>query len=213
MSARARLLVSLGLLLGTLAALQLRSTGEAVPIRRSLATLPTRIGEWEGREQAPLDAPTLEILRPTDYLVRRHVDRIGRSVWLYIGYWDTQRRGAQPHSPKNCLPGGGWEPLEAGTLTIPLPPPHAPLVVNRFIIQKDREQQVVLYWYDAQGRPLASEVDARVQMLRSAILRNRTDGAIIRVSSYVQGGAEDTTRRLVEYVQALYPVLSEYIPA
>ena len=213
MSTGARVLVSLGLLVGTLTLLQFRSTGEAVPIRRSLATLPTRIGEWQGRESALLDAPTLDILRPTDYLVRRHVDRAGRSAWLYIGYWDSQRRGAQPHSPKNCLPGGGWEPLEAGTLTIPLPPPHASLVVNRFIIQKDREQQVVLYWYEAQGRPVSSEIDARVQMLRSAILRNRTDGAIVRVTSYAQGGAEETTRRLVEYIQALYPVLSEYIPA
>ena len=212
MSARVRVFVSLALLLGTFGLLQLRSTGEAVPIRRSLATLPTQVGEWTGREAAVLAPAELEMLRPTDYLVRRHVDGAGRSVWLYVGYWDTQRRGAQPHSPKNCLPGGGWEPLDAGRLTIPLPAPHAPLTVNRFIIQKDQEQQVVLYWYDAQGRPLASEVEARVQMVRSAILRNRTDGAIVRVTSYVQGGVDETTRRLVEYVQALYPILSEYIP-
>jgi EpsI family protein len=213
MNARTRVFVSLTLLLGTLGVLQLRSTGEAVPIRQPLTTLPTRVGEWQGREESALDEATLQILRPTDYLVRRHVDSAGRSAWLYVGYWDSQRRGAQPHSPKNCLPGGGWEPLEAGRLTIPLPAPHAPLVVNRFIIQKDREQQVVLYWYEAQGHSLASEVAARVQMVRSAILRNRTDGAIVRVSSYVQGGVDETTWRLVEYVQALYPILREYVPA
>jgi EpsI family protein len=207
-----RLLVSAGLLAGTLVGLQFRSTGEAVPLRRPLASFPTALGEWRARESSLLDGKTLEVLRPTDYLVRREVDQAGRSLWLYIGYWDSQRKGALPHSPKNCLPGGGWEPLEASTLTVPLGAGTAPLVVNRFLIQKEANQQLVLYWFDAQGRAVAGEVEAKVEMVRSAIFRNRTDGAIVRVSSPIYGTVAETTELLVRYVQTLYPVLGDYLP-
>jgi len=208
----ARLLVSGALLAATLVGLQLRSTGEAVPLRRPLASFPTALGEWQARETSPLDVDTLQVLRPADYLVRRDVDKAGRSLWLYIGYWDSQRKGAQPHSPKHCLPGGGWEPLEASTISIPLGAGAAPLVVNRFLLQKEAQQQLVLYWFDAQGRAVAGEVEAKVEMVRSAIFRNRTDGAIVRVSSPVYGSVAQTTERLVRYVQALYPVLGDYLP-
>ncbi len=211
MTGRGRFLVSLALIVGTLAFLQLRSTGEAIPLRRSLAMFPAALGEWQGREATLLDGDTLRLLRPTDYLVRRYADASGRSLWLYIGYWDSQRKGAQTHSPKNCLPGGGWEPLEVAQTTVPLADGRA-IPANRFVIQKDREQQVVLYWYQARGRALAGEVEARVDMVRSALFQNRTDGAVIRLSSPVYGTVAETTAWLVRYAQALDGVLGEYLP-
>jgi len=211
MKLTARLLVSAGLLAATLAVLQLRSTGEAIPLRKPLAGFPATLGEWQARETSILDGETLQVLRPTDYLVRRESDPVGRSLWLYIGYWDSQRKGAAPHSPKNCLPGGGWEPLEASTITIPVRA-GAGLIVNRYILQKESQQQVVLYWFHAQGRAVAGEVEAKVEMVRSAILRNRTDGAIIRVSAPVSDSVAETTDRLTRYILALYPVLHDYLP-
>ena len=208
----ARVLVSAGLLAATFLGLQLRGTGEAIPLRKPLSAFPATLGEWQAREATLLDGDTLQVLRPTDYLVRREVDPAGRTLWLYVGYWDSQRKGAAQHSPKNCLPGGGWEPLEASKLTIPLAGHSAPLTVNRFLIQKDRDQQVVLYWYLAQGRPVAGEVEARVEMVRNAIFRHRTDGAIVRVSSPVYGSLPETTAWLVRYVQVLYPALGDYLP-
>ncbi len=207
-----RLLVSCSLLLGALLFLSFRSTGEAVPIRTPLDSFPETLGAWQGREATIFEVEILNILKANDYLMRRYVDPAGRSLWLYIGYWETQRKGAQPHSPRNCLPGSGWEPLEATRLTIPLPPPYAPLTVNRYLVQKDRAQQIVFYWYDAQGRPMAGEVAARIEMVKSAIFRNRTDGALIRVSSPVYGSVAETSNLLVKYVQAMYPVLSQHLP-
>ena len=110
------------------------------------------------------------------------------------------------------LPGGGWEPIDASRLTITLPPPYVPLEVNRYLIQKDRDMQVVLYWYQAQGHALASELSAKIGMVRSALMSRRTDGALVRASSPVTDSVVDTTTRLVRYVQALYPVLGEYLP-
>jgi EpsI family protein len=207
-----RVAISAGLLATALLVLQLRSTGEAVPLRKSLDAFPSLVGEWRGREATILEVDVLNVLKVKDYLMRRYVDAAGRSLWLYIGYWDTQRKGAQPHSPRNCLPGSGWEPLEATMLTIALPSPHAAITVNRFVIQKEQAQQVVLYWYHSQGQAVAGEVAARVAMVRNAIVRNRTDGSLVRVSSPVYGSVQETSEHLVKYVQAMYPVLAEYLP-
>ncbi len=207
-----RVMVSGALLLGAFLFLHLRSAGEAVPIRKPLDSLPTVLGGWQARQGTILEADTLNVLKVNDYVMRRYVDGSGRNVWLYVGYWATQRKGADIHSPKNCLPAGGWEPVEASRLTIALPPPSAPITVNRYLVQKDREMQVVLYWYQSHGRIIASEVAAKIELVRGAMAHNRTDGALVRVSSPVSGGAQETTDRLVKYVQTLHPLLSEYLP-
>jgi EpsI family protein len=207
-----RVALATALLLGALLILQLRSFGEAVPVRKSLDLFPDRIGEWQGREATSLEVEILNVLNVSDYLMRRYVDPSDHTIWLYIGYWATQRKGAQIHSPKNCLPGGGWEPVEASRITVVLPPPYSPVEVNRYVIQKDRNMQVVLYWYQTQGQAIASEIAAKVTMVRRAIVSRRTDGALIRVSSPVTGSLADTTDRLVGYVQALYPRLGDYLP-
>ena len=212
MSAVGRAVTSVALLVGALVLLSLRSAGEAVPLRRPLEAFPTAVGEWQMRSSSLLDTESLQLLKVTDYLVRRYVDGEGRNVWLYIGYWDTQRRGAQIHSPRNCLPGSGWEPVEASTLTSPLGDGRPPLTVNRYLVQKERDQQLVFYWYDAQGRAVAGEIEARLEMVRSSIVRNRTDGALVRVSSPVEGGVAATSDRLVAYVRALDPLLRAHLP-
>jgi EpsI family protein len=204
--------LSVSLLLAALLMLHLRSPGEAVPIRESLDRFPAAVGEWQGHGGAILDLETLNVLNATDYVMRRYQNPEGRSLWLFVAYWDSQRKGAQPHSPRNCLPGGGWEPLEASMVTIPLPQPFAPISVNRFLIQKDRDQQVVLYWYQSQGKATAGEIAARVEMMRNSVVRGRTDGALVRISTPVYGSVQDTSDRLVKYVQAMYPVLGEYLP-
>lgn len=212
MSQAARASVSLAILLGALLVLQLRSTGEAVPIRKSLDSFPATLGGWQGRRGTIFGADILDKLKLKDYVMRDYGDGAGRGLNLYIGYWDTQRKGAVIHSPKNCLPGVGWEPIEASFLTIALPAPHPPITVNRYLIQKDRDQLLVFYWYQSQGQVIAGEVAARIAMVKSALVRNRTDGAIVRVMSPTYGSVRDTSERLVTYVQAMYPILGDYLP-
>jgi len=200
------------LLLGALLVLQLRSTGEAVPVRKEFDTFPAVIGTWQAKASSNLDPEIVNFLKVNDYVMQSYRDTDGHQLWLYVGYWATQRKGAQIHSPQNCLPGNGWEPIEASLLTVVLPAPYSPITVNRYLIQKEREQQVVLYWYQSQGKAVAGELAAKVDMVRSAILRNRTDGALVRVSAPASGGVADTTDSLVRYVQKLYPILVEYLP-
>ena len=211
MSGWPRLGVSVVLLLVAFFALHFRSASEGVPLRKSFDSFPELIGGWKGRDDTLLDADTVGMLRMSDYLLRRYVDSNGRSTWLYVAYWQSQRRGADIHSPKNCLPGGGWEPVETTRLTIPVTD-AAPIIVNHFLIQKDRQMQVVMYWFQAQGTVVAGELDAKIEMVRSAVLKNRTDGALVRISAPVQGTVQETTDGLVRYVQSLHPILREYLP-
>jgi len=205
-------LTSVAILAAGLLVLQLRSTGEAVPVRKPLDSFPATVREWQGRSGVIFGPPILDKLKLTDYVMRDYVDAAGRGLNLYIGYWDNQGRGAGIHSPKHCLPGAGWEPVEASLLTIPVGPAYPPITVNRYLVQKNREQQVVLYWYQSQARAIAGEVPARITMVKNSLVRNRTDGAIVRVMSPVYGSPRETSDRLVAYVQAMYPVLSEYLP-
>lgn len=209
----ARLAVSSAVLLAAALLVQFRSVGEGLPMRRPLDSFPQTIGSWKGKDDMVLDAEVLRMLKASDYVMRRYVDGTGHSAWLYVAYWQSQRRGSDIHSPKNCLPAGGWEPVETKRLTIPVGGgATGAITVNSYLIQKDRQLQVVIYWFQAQGVAVAGELDAKIHMVRSAILRNRTDGAIIRISSPVSGTVQDTTDRLVGYIQTLYPTLSTYLP-
>jgi EpsI family protein len=187
-----------------------RSSGEAVPLRKALDTFPVALGGWQGQEATIFEVEIVNLLKVKDYLMRRYSDASGRSVWLYVAYWDSQRRGAQIHSPKNCLPGSGWEPLDAAVITIPVA--SGEIAVNRYLVQKDRELMLVLYWYQSQGHSTASEIDARIHMARNAVLRNRTDGALIRISSPIYGTVADTEAVLASYVQTIHPRLADYLP-
>jgi EpsI family protein len=207
-----RLAVSAAVLVAAVVLLQFRSVGEGVPMRRSFESFPQTIGSWKGEDDMVLDAEVLRMLKSSDYVMRRYVDEAGHSAWLYMAYWQSQRKGADIHSPRNCLPGGGWEPIETKRLTIPVAGPTGSITVNSYLIQKDRHLQVVIYWFQAQGVAMAGELDAKIQMVRSAVLKNRTDGAIIRLSSPVSGSVRDTTDRLVAYIQTLHPILSTYLP-
>jgi len=207
-----RLAISGVVLVVALLAIQLRSSGEPVPIREPLDHFPEQVGRWQGQEGTIFDVDTLNVLKVKDYLVRRYADPAGRSLWLYIGYWDSQRKGAQMHSPRNCLPGAGWEPLEATTRRIALPGRFGEIKVNRYLIQKDQDQQLVMYWYHSQGRAVTGEVAARVQLVKNAIARNRTDGALVRLSSPIYGSVQETSDMLADYVRAMYPVIHAYLP-
>jgi len=207
-----RLVLSVALLICALLVLQLRVSGEVVPIRKSLDGFPNDVSDWRGQGGIIFDPATLNVLKPKDYVMRRYRDPVGRDVWLFIAYWDSQRKGAQPHSPKNCLPGAGWEPLESSRMTVPLPHPLTPIIVNRYLIQKDRDQLLVFYWYQSQGKAIAGEVAAKLQTVRNSIVRHRTDGSLVRVSSPIYGSVQQTSDLLVAYIQAIYPVLGEYLP-
>src|SRR5262245_12164594 len=164
--------------------------------RPTFAFFPQQVGEWFGVD-ARIDESTLQVLGVDDYLSRAYFTPDRAGIGLYVGYYGGQREGDTIHSPLNCLPGSGWEPVSKSTVTIPIKPGssgvYAPeIVVNRYLIQKGLERQLVLYWYQSRGRVIASEYWGKFYLIADAVRLNRTDGALVRVISPVLGdeGAE-----------------------
>ena len=77
-------------------------------------------------------------------------------LWLYVGYYQSQRTGSTYHSPKNCLPGSGWQFVESDHVSVPVSNGQS-ILINKVLIQKGLDKQVILYWYQDRGRVIASE--------------------------------------------------------
>ena len=192
---------------------------EAVPSRQPLSALPMTMSDWKGRTDPPLTDKELRVLGADDYLMRSYFGS-RKSAGLYIGYWSTQKRGAAVHSPLNCLPGSGWEPASHRYLRVAVPglaSSPGDVEVNRYVIQKGLDRQLVLYWYQSHGRVIASEYWGKFYLVADAMRLGRSDTAIVRVATPIAdstAAAESAAeRRAVEFVQQLFPLLTEFIPS
>jgi EpsI family protein len=197
-------------LLGAYVLLHSISHGDPVVPRQTLRTFPFTVGDWEGQEQ-PLSEETVHALGVTEYVNRVYFRPADTPVQLYIGYYASQRTGDTMHSPKNCLPGAGWDPISAGYATIPLTTVQQ-IVVNAYVIQKDLNKQLVLYWYQGRGRVIASEYSSKFWMVTDAISRNRTDGALVRLITPIDDDETKARMRLISFAQSLFPDLDAVIP-
>jgi EpsI family protein len=197
------------------------SKTEDVPPREPLANLPMRLGAWTGREAAPFEPEILAVLGVDEYANRVYVSQ-GNAAGLYIGYYQSQRQGDTIHSPLNCLPGSGWEPLSKTYLTIPVAlggvdRRQDSITVNRYVIQKGLDRQVVLYWYQSHGRVVANEYRSKLFMVYDAVRLNRTDAALVRVVSPMRGtepnAENEASDHAVDLVKSLFPLLDRYLPS
>ncbi len=98
---------------------------------------------------------------------------------IYVGYYDEQHEGKTIHSPKNCLPSQGWEPVQSGTVTVDAA--SGPVVVNRYLIVLGSASSVVYYWYQGRGRVAHNETRVTWDLFRDAVLRGRTEEALVRI--------------------------------
>ena len=206
----ARFFVTAGTLLAGIALLHGVSHGEPVPLRQPLGRLPLAMDGWLGQD-APLEARIVSGLGVSDYVNRSYLSADGQPVGLYVGYYKSQRTGETMHSPKNCLPGAGWEPVRAGRLTIPMAAAPS-IVVNEYLVEKGPARYLVLYWYQSHGRAIASEYSGKAWLVFDAITRNRTDAALVRVLTSTRNGEEQARAHAVEFVQEIYPRLNTFIP-
>jgi EpsI family protein len=186
------------------------SHGEALVPRTPLTALPMTLDGWSGQNVA-LPERVVDAVGLDDYVNRVYRDARTESVTLFISYYRTQRTGQTIHSPKNCLPGAGWQPLDSRRLRIPIPG-RDPLSVNEYLVARDTDRVLVLYWYQERGRVIASEYAAKFWLTADAMTRDRSDGALVRVTTTVHGERRKAERRAVAFVQLIFPRLSRYIP-
>ena len=188
---------------------------ELVPERASLASFPLVISGWTGTEGV-LSEEELQELKLSDYLLMNY-RRPGEPapIELYVAWYDSQRKGASVHSPRACIPGGGWriESLEQVEIPGALPDGLA-LPVNRTLIGKGQQKLLVYYWFEQRGRHLTNEYLVKWFVFWDSVTRHRTDGALVRVMTPVVDPAmvDRADQRLVEFIQAVAPRLDYFLP-
>lgn len=197
------------LLVAASVGIQRASGAESVPPRESVATLPLTVADWQGRDLPPWDEKIVNLVGADEYINRRYL-RSDAMADLYVGYYRSQQQGSMIHSPQNCLPGAGWQPVAHERLSVPVD--GRMLDVNRYIVQKDLDQQVVLYWFQGRGRVVANEYANRGYLVVDSLRLRRTDGALVRVISPVLSTVDQASSGALSFVQAMYPHLTEVIP-
>ena len=202
------------LIAGAALFLHSHSGSEVFPPRLPLKSFPTQVGNWQGTDVA-IDKDVLSVLGPGDFLLRVYQNQQEPQPYadLFIAYFASQRTGDTIHSPKNCLPGAGWTPVENRRVMLNLPG-HAPFPVNRYIIAKGDARDVVLYWYWAHDRGVASEYWAKFYLVTDSIRMNRSDGALVRISTQMNPGETPSAaeQRIVPFAASILPMLDHYIP-
>lgn len=154
---------------------------ENLPDRPPLSGVSSVLGDWKQRgSEIKFETATEGVLRATDYTMREYIAPDGRISNIYVGYYDSQRTGATYHSPQNCLPGAGWILSEPERIEL-IRSDGQRFEANRYIIENGVYREVMVYWYQGRGRIEASEYRDKLNTVIDSVMRNRTDGAMIRV--------------------------------
>jgi EpsI family protein len=206
--------VTLILLLQAIAFYAVASRSELIPSVPPLTQFPTAIASWYMTQNIPIEQEILDVLKADDTLNRVYFDEAnGRIATLYIAYFKTQRAGQSPHSPKNCLPGSGWEPLDVGITTLAVPGWDTPISINRYVVQHGEEKSVAYYWYQSHSRVIATEYAAKFWLVADSIRYHRSATALVRVVVPVRDNQVTQASAVgLDFIRALFPKLEEQLP-
>src|ERR1700674_2648057 len=203
------------IMLGTALVLQAHSRGEFFPPRESLSSLPPQIDGWT-RTDSVLDEDTLDTLGPGEFLVRDYENASQPTlppISLYIAYFPTQKAGDTIHSPNHCLPGAGWVPTSREVVQITRPEGSS-FPANRYVVSKGGNRELVLYWFQAHGREVASEYWAKYYLVSDSVHMNRSDGGLVRLMTpMLDGESRDAAQaRMMNLGSQFLTLLDNYIP-
>jgi exosortase D (VPLPA-CTERM-specific) len=187
---------------------------EIVPPRADFSEFPTVVGDWSGRK-GRLENIYLDALKLDDYILADYTNPNGRSVSFYVAYYGSQSKGESAHSPRSCLPGGGWR---ITSLTQKVLDEEwrggSRLKVNRAVIKKGDYTQLVYYWFQGRGRVITNEYLVKWYLFWDALTQKRTDGALVRLTTLVGPDEDivDAERRHVDFTRQINGVLGRFVP-
>lgn len=182
---------------------------DVIPDRKEFVTFPLNLDGWLGNSYGFINNEN-DILGLDDYLLADY-RKSSKSINLYIAYVASQRKGFVPHSPKACIPGGGWEISHASTKRVVISKDQV-IDVARMLITHGQNKQLVYYWFNQRGKNMSSEIEMKYNLLADSIKYNRTDGAMIRLVTAVNKNIEDSDVDLESFMKTLYPHLNDFIP-
>ena len=173
-----------------------------------LALFPTTLGAWQGVPM-PLEERVVNKLKFSDYLMLNfnHPDQL-EPINFYVAYYANQRKGESPHSPRVCIPGGGWQIESFRRARVD------GFDVNRAVIVKEGQKQLVYYWFDERGQIVANEYYKKWLLFNDFIHSGRTDGALVRVAIPVVDNARlgQSDEKIQAFIQKIRPPLANFLP-
>lgn len=187
---------------------------EPVMPRSEFTSFPTHLGAWSGKRE-PMETVYLNALQLDDYVMANFAREGAKPVNLYVPYYNSQRQGQSTHSPRSCIPGGGWTIKTFEQRELPgIGPNGAALKVNRAVVELGMQRQIVYYWFQQRGRVLTNEYAVKWFIFWDALTRNRTDGAMIRLTTASGPGSTEAEldQELTQFAAAAVPQLAQYIP-
>lgn len=196
------------------AGLTLQKREEVIPTRLEFATFPLSLNSWQGKE-TPMEQMYIDALKFDDYLLADFTSAAGERVNFYVAYYGSQRTGESAHSPRSCIPGDGWR-IESLTVRQINATTSAgvPLKINRAIIAKGEYKQLVYYWFQQRGRIITNEYLVKWYLFWDALTRNRTDGALVRLTTFVKPGEDiqGAEHALENFSRTVIGELDAYVP-
>lgn len=214
MISKSRIVIVLSLLALTWYVLQSTTGVTAVNIKKPLSAFPGRVGEYHLADSFQSSAEVLDLLGVDDYIQYNYTDDKKNRINFYVGFYKAVGVSGSYHSPKNCLPGGGW-----GIDTVKRVVVDAGIegsqqaTISQMLIRNGDSYQVVLYWYQNRGRIIASEYWEKVYLVLDAIFKGRRDGTFVRIMTLAEDGdikgAED---RAYQFAREVVPILENHLP-
>ena len=204
------------------------SHGDAIHLNKPLSEFPQTLPGWTSLTTGVVEDNTKEALRADDLLSRfyvvnqpgvldpspeRRASMMVNAKELFVAYFSSQQQGQSPHSPKNCLPGSGWQQVDSGLLTVPIPGSANPITINKYVVVKGDSQSLVLYWYQSHGRVVADEFSAKFYLVADSLRYHRSDTALVRVvAPIMHDDLAGTLDGATNFVQAAFPAIYMYLP-
>jgi len=178
-----------------------------------LSALPIHLGAWHSISDDPLSLPVRQTLHADDLLARTYEVIPGAQVQLFIAYYRTQRAGERMHSPRNCLPGSGWEPISASLINADIGGGRIE-ELNRYLVEREDKRLLVVYWYQEHNRLIADEYRGKFYLMWDSIRRGRRDGALVRVSVPLRPGVDENeaTKMLLQFIHSATPEITRILP-
>jgi len=207
-------IVSIVLLLALPASFQITGREERIPDRSEFTVFPLLRGDWVGRDSS-LSEDVLGVLKLTDYINANYRQAgNGIPVNFYVAYYQSQHRGSSIHSPRSCIPGGGWQISELTESSMEDQIGISGLKVNRMLITMGENRQLVYYWFAQRGRVLTSEYLAKWYLFEDSLKMKRSDGALVRLVTALPPDSDiaEADARLQQFLLDFYPILPRYLP-
>jgi exosortase D (VPLPA-CTERM-specific) len=187
---------------------------EIIPERESFTSFPLVLDHWDGRRDT-ITPTILEALKLTDYFIADYLNGNGKAVNYYVAYYASQKSGEAAHSPRSCIPGGGWKISDLKTVSVKdIEMAGEPLFSNRLLIKKGDNGQLVYYWFQQRDRIITNEYLVKWYLFWDSLTKNRTDGALVRLTTVVNPGEDIrlADERIIDFIKQVAPLMDTYVP-